>query len=286
MADPPPLDKVIFPDLGIPRREIFDYYQAAAPWMLPHLQGRNLTVWRCPQGIDGPSFFQKHPRRPHEEKGTTIVVDSVTDLLDWIGLGVIEWHVPLGHRGHPRLHDWAVFDLDPNPPAGWQDVGRVAKILLGLLDGLSFPYGIKTSGNRGLHVYIPIEPTAEDVVVGAIRTLSQMVAAVCPQWSTTERRVDRRGARVYLDYLQNGHTRTMAGVLTLRANRTAGVSTPIVAEEIKIPAEMWSLRTVRGEIDERGRLFRNLGAPVNLAQVLQQQGIAWMTGDEASRWTR
>ncbi len=276
-------DKMIFADLGIRRQEVFDYYQTAAPCMLPHFQGRDLTVRRFPHGIDGPSFFQKHPRRQQEGKGEAIVVDSAGELLAWIGLGVIEWHVPLGPSGDPRLHDWAVFDLDPNPPAGWAEVGRVAKILLGLLDGLCVPYRIKTSGNRGLHVYIPIQPTAQETVVKAIAALSRMVVAVCPEWSTTERRVDRRGARVYLDYLQNGHTRTMAGVFTLRANRMAGVSTPIAAEEIAVPPQTWSLRAVGTEIGERSRLFENHGPPVDLARVLRRQGISWATGEEASR---
>lgn len=261
-----------FAESHLLRSQLVAYYREVSAWMVPHLRGRNVTVIRCPKSTPETQFFQKHPR-PNEGPGRFIRVDSAHELLAWIERGTVEWHIPLGTSENPLQHDWAVFDLDPNPPAAWPDVVRIATILLGLLDGLGIPSCLKTSGNRGLHVYVAIVPTDHQQVVAAVRTICHLVEAACPEWATTTRRVADRGPRVYLDYLQNGHTRTMAGVFTVRANARARISTPISRDELSVPPETWSIDRVLSDLATRRELFLRPDRLTDLSRTLLEHKI-------------
>ncbi len=255
------------------REEIRDYYAQIAPSMMQNLVGRRLTVIRWPKGLKGPSFYQRHPYPERSGEPRGIQVFTPEDLLTWVRRGAFEWHVPLGRVPAPDRHDWAVFDLDPNPPAAWADCVRVARVLLALLKSVSFPFCLKTSGARGLHIYIPIEPTPSNEATAIIRQLCQVVESVRPDWCTTARRISDRGPRVYLDYLQNGHTRTMAGVFSVRGRFPLKVSTPIAEEELDVPPETWTMTEVIRQKGLRTSLFQRPGSVLNLGEAARAEGL-------------
>lgn len=261
MSVPHP-ERVLFPEAGITRRDLLAYYQRVAAVMLPHLRGRDLTLVRWPHGVTGKHFYQRHA-----EPGTAdalIRIESATDLLRWVALGTIEFHVPLGRDPDPYLHDWAVVDLDPAAGVSWSRVAKVARLVLALLAKLDLTVYLKTSGEGGLHLYLPLAPAPHLEVVEAVRRLCRVVVGAVPEEATIERRVDARGQKIYLDYLQNGHRRTMAGVFGVRANAGAAVSCPIAAEELDTPPRHWTMERVLADLERRAALFPPAPPPTPL----------------------
>lgn len=248
--------------------DVVSYYAEVAPYLLQEAAGRALTVKRWPHGIEGPMFYQKHP-----VDGGAIVVSTAADLLTWVGQGALEWHAPLGTIAAPLLHDWAILDLDPNPPAGWAGVVQVARVFRTLLDLMDLPFLLKTSGQRGLHFYLAIEPLDHRRVMSVMERLAQMVVETVPDLATVARLKKDRGARVYLDYLQNGHQRTTVMAYSLRATPQATVSMPIHWEDLDIPVDAWTMGRVREHLKRRGNLFRWPGPRVNLTTVARRHGL-------------
>lgn len=266
-------DKVMFPAVPLTRRDVLEYYATVASPMLDHYRGRRLTVIRYPHGVDGPGFYQRHPQNEGEGDQDAIVLEDGMDILFWAARGVVEWHVPLGRAADPNRHDWAVVDLDPNPPADWTMVINVARVAFRLLHQLEIPFQVKTSGKEGLHLYIAVQPEPHQQITEAVRRLCVMVEASVPQWSTLVRRVADRGARVYLDYLQNGHTRTMAGVYSMRATPTGTVSTPVAEDEIDRPPNEWTPDRVMRELKRRAALWSDPAHRLALTRHLEVKGI-------------
>lgn len=264
-------DRVLFPDAGITRRDLLGYYLRVSSGLLAHAEDRLLTVKRWPHGITGPMFYQRHP-----EPGQDIVLQSVRDVLHWVGLGVIEWHAPLGTREAPLRHDLAVMDLDPNPPAGWDEVLAVAEVFAHLLDLLLIPFLLKTSGQRGMHFYIAIESENHTDVMAAMGRLAAMVVDTIPGQATVARLKKDRGSRVYLDYLQNGYARTTALAYTVRATPDATVSAPIRREEWDFEPTHWTMARVAKRLENLGDLFHWSGPRVPLLERLAEKGI-WPT---------
>jgi bifunctional non-homologous end joining protein LigD len=271
-------ERVLFPQLGVTRAMLAAYYAAMAPYLLPHLRGRAITVRRWPKGVTGPSFYQKHPapRRPSAPEAAAqrwIAIDTVDELVRWVGLGAIEFHVSLGPADQPHLHDWAVMDLDPNPPAGWPAVRQAAQAVARLLERLELPYRLKTSGGQGVHFYIPVAPGDPRVLTACMEALARLTAAALPDLTTVTRRVAERGGRVYLDYLQNGQHRTMAAVYGVRATPSASVSTPITLAELGFSPEHWTMERVLDRVARAGDRFAWTGARVDLPQRLAAWGL-------------
>jgi len=244
------------------------YYAEVAPYLLHQAQGRGLMVKRWPHGIDGSMFYQKHP-----PEGGPIVLDDVDSLLRWVSQGVLEWHAPLGTLPNPLLHDWAIMDLDPNPPAEWDMVVQVAEVFKALLTLMEIPFLLKTSGQHGLHFYIAIEPLHHQDVLKVMAGWAEMVVHTIPEWATTARLKRDRGARIYLDYQQNGYQRTTVMAYSLRATAVASVSMPIRWEEITVPAEEWTMDRAREHLAQYGNLFLWTGPRINLREVSQRHGL-------------
>lgn len=255
-------NRVIFPEAAITREQMVAYYEAMSQWIVPRWRNRAITLVRWPHGLQGPHFYQRHD--PRLGPAQAIAVDSAEDLVYWAARGAIEFHVPLGQRADPRLHDWAVIDLDPDPPAGWSQVVEAAEILLRLFDRLQIAVYLKTSGKRGLHLFVAIPPTPAEAVTRALGELATAVARRFSRLVTVERSLVRRQGRVYLDYLQNAGTRTMAGVFSLRATSRATVSTPIGRHELGKAPESWTLATVLAQASQRAGYFPARPEPVNL----------------------
>ena len=251
-------DKVLFPGGGdakeYTKADLVDYYRAVAPFMLPHLRGRPLMLERHPDGIDGPTFMQKNTPDHYPEwiervelakEGGTVrhtVCDDTATLLylaDQASITLHRWLSRSERIDHP---DRLVFDLDPPPvPEGSGGTARddfeavrVAARLLGeLLEELELPSALMTTGSRGLHVIVPLNGRHDfDEVRAFARDVADTLVGAHPDRLTTAARKKDRGERLYLDIQRNAYAQTSVCPYSLRANKTAGIATPIEWEDL------------------------------------------------------
>ena len=242
------LEKDLYPSYGFTKAGILEYYRVIAPFILPHLKDRALTFKRYPDGVGSDFFFEKRcpSHRPAWVKTATIsqhdgepiafcVVNDLETLL-WAGnLASLELHVPLARAGSPGTPDSMVFDLDPGEEANILDCANVALILRDLLSPLGLETYVKTSGNKGLHVFAPLnraETTFEDT-----RTFSKAVAGIMqkhyPNLVTAKMAKQERKAKVFINWSQNDASKTMISVYSLRAREKPFVSFPLEWGEVE-----------------------------------------------------
>ncbi|HEY3358600.1 MAG TPA: non-homologous end-joining DNA ligase [Polyangia bacterium] len=273
------LRKVFFAARGLTKGDLLRYYLEVAPALLPHLAGRAMVMKRYPHGAAGAFFFMKRAPVPRPEfiatcaiehaSGNVIdfpLVQDVASLLWVVNLGCIDlnpWYARCDDVDRP---DYLHFDLDPGS-ASFTQVREVALVLQGALAGLGMPCHAKTSGSKGLHVYVPLVrgPTQKQVWTVA-KALAQELAARHPALITAEYRVARRPAgRVLIDYNQNAWGRTLASVYSVRPRPEASVSAPVTWDEVAagIAIEDFRLDTMPARIRELGDLWAPLapGAP-------------------------
>jgi bifunctional non-homologous end joining protein LigD len=273
-------DKVLFPRDGITKRDIWDYYTAIAPVMLPHLAGRPITMQRYPDGIDGEEWYQQNaPEKsppfmhlidvgPRHDNKKRIVCDSL-DTLQWLAnlasLTIHQWccHVPPGATSRAAIDhalarpDYVVLDLDPGD-GPWAHLVEVAVAVHTLLDALKLESFVKTSGKRGLHVVVPIAPgPTHDEATAFAEQVARAVAKVLPKVATVERMKEKRHGKLYVDYGQNGEGRTIVSPYTIRARDGAVVSTPIAWDEVteQLDPTRFTIRTVLERIERHGDLY-------------------------------
>lgn len=241
------LKKVFWAELGVTKGDLLQYYADVAPVLLPHLQDRAMVMKRYPHGIAGDFFFMKRTPNPHPdwlqtcriEHGSGNVIDfpMINDLaaLLWVvNLGCIDlnqWYARCDDIDRP---DYLHFDLDPGS-APFSRVRDVALIVRDGLAGLKIPAYAKTSGSKGIHVYVPIVrgPLQKQVWTFA-KAFAQAVASNYPDLATAEYRIEKRpAARVLVDYNQNRWGSTLASVYSVRPQPMAGVSAPVTWDEIE-----------------------------------------------------
>lgn len=238
------LDKVLYPAAGFTKAQVVDYYARVGPWMLPHLAGRVVTMSRYPDGVDGPSFFEKRcPGHRPAWVATARVGDGegyegclVADLpsLVWAAnLAALELHTPQARADEPDRPTSVVFDLDPGPPAGVLECCRVALDLRALLEAVGLIAVVKTSGGKGLHVTVPLHTrtTAEETKAFA-RAAGQLLARREPDRVTVTMRRDARPGKVFVDWSQNDRHKTTVCAYSLRAGSRPAVSTPVSWDEV------------------------------------------------------
>jgi bifunctional non-homologous end joining protein LigD len=247
------LEKVLYPQGGVSKRAVIEYYAEVAPVLLAHLADRPLTVTRWPDGTDGKSFFQKHApaHRPkwvrtaalpagNTPKGTGKKIDYVLadDLptLVWLAnLAALELHVPLARADRIERPTAVVFDLDPGAPAGIVECCRVAALLRGVLDGIGLQSFAKTSGSKGLQVYIPLNhPQASyERTKPFAKTVAELLEQAEPELVVSRMTRARRTGRVLIDWSQNDAKKTTVCVYSLRAGERPTVSTPLEWDEVE-----------------------------------------------------
>jgi bifunctional non-homologous end joining protein LigD len=274
------LEKDLYPSFGFTKAQILEYYWRMAPFILPHLQDRALTFKRYPEGVAGDFFFEKRcpGHRPgwvktagvRQDDGELRTVCLVNDLetLIWVGnLASLELHVPLARAESPETPDFLVFDLDPGEPADILDCARVALILRDLLNNLRLTGYVKTSGQKGLHVYVPLnrpETTFEDT-----KTFSRAAAAIMeknyPDLVTAKIARESRQGRVFINWSQNDGAKTMICVYSLRAREKPYVSCPLAWGELEElagqgdPARLHFLSAEAvSRAEKQGDLFREV----------------------------
>jgi len=272
------LDKVFWPQTGFTKGQMIDYYTQVADVLLPHLRDRPLTMKRYPDGIDGEMFFERScpGHRPSWVRTTRIWTESTDRYLEyclvqdpatlvWIAqLGAVELHVPLSRRRAPSRPGAMVFDLDPGPPASVVECCRVALELRRRLAEHRLQALCKTSGSKGLQVYVPLNrPATYEDTKRVSRSLAERLAREQPELVVHRQRRALRAGKVLVDWSQNDPDRTMVAVYSLRARPRPTVSTPVGWGEVEDCARtgdperlVFTAGQVLDRVARHGDLFR------------------------------
>jgi bifunctional non-homologous end joining protein LigD len=239
-------DRELFPEQGLTKRDLAEYYVTIAEGILPHLAGRPLSLLRCPEGAGGACFYQKHPGhaapkalrriRIKENSGTHeyVVADDVSALAALVQMGVLEIH-PWGSREeHLEKPDRIIFDFDPAPDVAWPRVVSAAAEMRERLKSLGLESFLKATGGKGLHVVAPIAPREEwPAVKDFTKAIARAMEGDAPgDYTTVMSKRERRG-RIFIDYLRNDRGSTAIAPYSTRARPSAPVATPLAWRELK-----------------------------------------------------
>ncbi|HEX3867162.1 MAG TPA: DNA ligase D, partial [Gemmatimonadaceae bacterium] len=282
------LTKIYWPAEKYTKGDLVDYYRGIAPWMLPYLRNRPLVMTRFPDGIDGKSFYQKDAPEfaPSwidsveiwsEETQRDIryfVCNDVESLLYVANLGSIPMHIWSSRVGSLELPDWCVVDLDPKE-APFSDVVRTAVVLHELCESIGLANYVKTTGKTGLHILLPL---GRRCTYAQSRTLGELLARVVLRElgdiATITRVINKRGDKVYFDYLQNRHGQLIVAPYSARPLAGAGVSMPLEWSEVDSSLDPRAF-TIKSAVERLERLGADPAVKVledkpDLAQVLER----------------
>ena len=278
------LDKIYWPEDKYTKGDLIRYYYRISDYILPYLSDRPLILKRYPNGIARGSFHQHNASDAPEHIRTVeiavkeghdvnyIVGGDLATLLYTTNLGAIEqhpWHSRTRNLDHP---DWIVFDLDPGEAAQYEDICRIALRIRGILNNMGLDGYAKTSGSRGMHIYVPIKPEyGYPQIANFAAWIAQMTVQQAPKIATIERSLKNRNPRqVYVDYMQNARGKSIAAPYSVRAQPGATVSAPVDWKEVengKINPHDFTMQNMDTRISRVGDLFelvlsgrQNLGA--------------------------
>jgi bifunctional non-homologous end joining protein LigD len=240
------LDKVLYPDTGLRKAEVVDYYHRIAPVILPHLAGRPPTLVRAPDGPHGPRFFEKNCPGHHpawvgvapgsEATGGTrgCLVEDVATLVWLANLAALELHTHQWTVDDDRRPTALVLDLDPGEPAGIVDCCRVALELRDVLEHFELTSVVKTSGGKGLHLSVPLRGAGatDDETKRFALGLGQLLETRDPEGVTVDMAKERRRGKVFVDWSQNDRHKTTVCAYSLRNRPRPTVSTPVTWDEV------------------------------------------------------
>jgi bifunctional non-homologous end joining protein LigD len=271
------LDKVFYPATGFTKGQIIDYYTRIAPVLLPHLRGRPLTLKRYPDGVDGPFFYEKRcpkhrPRWVKTEKvwsegnGEFIdfcLAEDVPTLVWAANIADLELHTSMSLAREMERPTMMVFDLDPGPPAGIVECCEVALAIHALLERLGLQSFPKTSGSKGLQVYVPLNgPATYDETKTFAHAVAKLLEAEQPDRVLSRMTKALRVGKVFVDWSQNDLHKTTVCVYSLRARERPTVSTPVRWAEVAAVARgkdasrlVFEAGDVLRRVDEHGDLF-------------------------------
>lgn len=238
-------DKLLFPEAKLSKLALARYYEAIGDWILPLLKDRPLSLVRCPDGWSNTCFFQKNADKSVHESvsrvkvpvgggtSTYFAVSSVAALVGLTQWGVIEFH-PWGSRmPRPERPDMLIFDFDPDDDVAWEEIVKSAQEMRTLLRKMGFCGFLKTTGGKGLHVVVPIEPTLDWAQAKEFtRAIAEMFTRAFPdRFVATVSKAKRKG-KIFIDYLRNQEGATAIGAYCIRARKNAPVSTPVAWTEL------------------------------------------------------
>lgn len=241
------LDKIFYPAAKFTKAQILDYYIRIAPFLLPHLRGRPLTLKRYPEGVRGPFFYEKRcpPYRPpwlkvakvwSETKGVIpfCTVNDLPELVWIVNLADLELHTFLSRAPDVKRPTMLVFDLDPGAPADILDCAALAEKIRKVLEGAGLKSFPKTSGSKGLQVYVPLNTKTTFEKTGAFaKALAELFAAAEPKRVVAKMTRSLRRGKVFIDWSQNNEHKTTICVYSLRAKEKPTVSTPVTWKELR-----------------------------------------------------
>jgi bifunctional non-homologous end joining protein LigD len=260
--------KLYFPEAGITKQALAEYYAGVAGRLVPHIARRPLSLVRCPDGWAGECFYQKHADRSVHASVTRVEVpegegtatyfsaDSAAAVVALVQWGAIEFH-PWGSKA-PRLDrpDRLVFDLDPADGLPWASLVTAVGLLKGLLEEIGLAGFLKTTGGKGLHVVAPIKPSLTwDEAKAFSRSVAQHLAQTFPDRFTATASKAQRESRIFVDYLRNAEGATAVAPYVVRARKNAPVATPIEWAELDrdVRFDHFNVRTVPARLERMRR---------------------------------
>jgi bifunctional non-homologous end joining protein LigD len=282
-------DKQLYPDVAVTKRDLAEYYQAVSEWMLPRVVDRPLALVRCPNGQAGKCFFQRNWNETMpsavgkvdvgkaQTKEQHVAIRDLAGVISLVQIGVLEIHTWNCRGDDIERPDQLVFDLDPGPDLPWKRVIEAVQLLDRILRSLKLPTFLKTTGGKGFHVTIPIEP---DVQWDAAKSFCQTIAQALVQKSNlfvANMRKDLRGGKVYIDYNRNDRTATAVAPYSTRARAGAAVSMPIAWRELgkMKSADQFTVKSSLAYLAKRRmdpwRDFEK--SRVNIRRILQAPGL-------------
>jgi bifunctional non-homologous end joining protein LigD len=288
------LTKIFWPDEKYTKGDLIEYYRAIAPWLLPYLKNRPVVLTRFPDGINGKSFYQKDAPEFAPDWIRTVpiwsedtqrdiryfVCDDEETLLYLANSGTIPLHIWQSRIGSLELPDWCVIDLDPKE-ATFADVVAVARTLHRICEEVELPNYVKTTGKTGLHIMIPL---GRQLTYEQCRTLGELLARLVLREhrdiATITRHIQKRGDKVYLDYLQNRHGQLIVSPYSVRPLPGATVSMPLTWDEVGPDLEQRRFSfTIKTAVARMESLGRDPVRPVleerpDLSQVLARLTVA------------
>ncbi len=276
------LQKVLYPEIGWSKADVIDYYATVGPTMLPYLQGRPVTFKRYPDGVEGPSFFEKNTARnapdwlhhavlpaTRSTKDRTeldyAILDDLPSLVWAANLAALELHVPqwmVGAKKQALAPDLMVFDLDPGPPATIVECTRVALLVRDVLAEDRLTAYAKTSGSKGMQLYVGVKVRDPERTSDYAKSLAERLAAEHPELIVSQMAKHLRPDKVFIDWSQNNPAKTTVAPYSLRARPEPTVSTPITWDEVERCQSAGDLRflaaDVLARVEKHGDLFDGL----------------------------
>lgn len=257
-------DRTVFPDAGVTKGEVAQYYFDIAAWMLPHVANRPLSVVRCPEGREKPCFYQKHlaagmpdavgsVRVPNEDE-RYLTVDSPEGLVALAQFGVLEIHPWLARNDRLDRPDSMVFDLDPGEGVPWEEVLGASFLLRDLLRGFDLESFPKLTGGKGLHVVVPLaRRLGFEVVKPVTKAIAERMVDQNPGRFLTSATKAKRKGKIYVDYLRNGQGATAVAAFSLRARPGAPVAVPVSWDEVRpgLKPDAFTLQNVRQRLGKQ-----------------------------------
>jgi bifunctional non-homologous end joining protein LigD len=238
-------DKVLYPDGALTKHDLATYYTRVADWMLPHVADRPLAIVRCPDGSTKACFFQKHHgesapkdlRRvnvaEHGAPEYHLMIDDVAGLISLVQMGVLEIHVWGSRASNLEKPDRLIFDLDPDPAVAWPEVTSAARSVRLLLEEFGLNSFLKTTGGKGLHLVVPVQPRAGwDEAKAFCQAVAAFMARTAPDRFIAKASKAARKGKIFIDYLRNGRGATAVAAFSTRNKPGATVSAPIAWEEL------------------------------------------------------
>jgi len=251
-------DRVMFPDAHLTKADIAEFYERISEWIMPHVEGRPLTLVRCPEGLSGECFFMKHSkvwappalrRVAIQEKtkvGQYLVADTPAAVVSLVQMDVLEIHTWNSRIEKVEQPDRIVFDIDPGTQVPWKKVVESARLVRQMLETLGLESFPKTTGGKGLHVVVPVVPRAEwKECLDFSRALAEAIERHNPDQYTTAFAKAGRERKILIDYLRNNRTNTSVSAFSTRAREGAPVSMPIRWEELTpaLKPSAWTVLT-------------------------------------------
>jgi bifunctional non-homologous end joining protein LigD len=274
-------DKVLFPKTGFTKGDLVAFYARIAPAVLPHLHDRPLTLKRYPNGVDSAYFYEKQSPSHRPEWVQTVRIGDVnytlaqdrTTLIWLANLADVELHTSLSTSTAPERPTMLVFDLDPGEPAGIVECAEVALVLNGLFSQLRLESFVKTSGSKGMQVYVPLNtPVTYEQTKGFSKRVAELLETRMPDHVVARMTKKLRPGKVLVDWSQNDTHKTTVNVYSVRARERPTVSTPVTWDEVRTrdPQKLtFETDAVLARVDEQGDLFAPL---VSLKQELPRIG--------------
>jgi bifunctional non-homologous end joining protein LigD len=257
--------RVVYPDAGLTKLDIARFYERIAEWIVPHVEGRPLTLVRCPEGIGGECFFMKHSkvwappalRRVNiQEKtkvGSYLIADDAAAVVSLAQMGVLEIHTWNSHINRVEHPNRIVLDIDPGDRVPWRSVVATAKTIRKMLEQVDLASFAKTTGGKGLHVVVPLTPRADwRECLEFSRAVAEVMTRLDPDLYTTAFAKAGRDTKILIDYLRNNRTNTSVAAFSTRAREGAPVSVPVRWEELTaaLKPQAWTVRTVEKRLSK------------------------------------